>query len=67
LLKIRRRFQSRITIQRGNSKPLDISVDGQLKELSSGKSPDFFIVVEGKDEMSAAIAMVEYFNHGAGI
>jgi phosphotransferase system HPr-like phosphotransfer protein len=67
LKKIRDRFKSRITIQRGDSRPLDISIDEQLKELASNKSADLRIVFEGRDEMKAACSFVDYFNHGTGI
>jgi phosphotransferase system HPr-like phosphotransfer protein len=66
-LKIRNRFQSSITIQRGNSKPFDISIDEQLKELAANKSADLRIVIKGKDEMEAACNFIDFFNHGVGI
>lgn len=63
-LKNYNRFQSRITIQRGNSKPLDISIDEHLKELAANESEDIRIVIEGLDEMKAVCRFVDFFNHG---
>ena len=62
-----RRFHSKVTIRRGDSGPFDISSGEQLRELALKQSPDFVIVVEGKDEMKTAGALVDYFNHGLGI
>jgi phosphotransferase system HPr-like phosphotransfer protein len=61
------RFQSRIMIQRGNSKPLDISIDEHLKELAVNESENIRIVIEGRDEMKAACCFVDFFNHGTDI
>jgi|BioPla2DNA2_1021312.scaffolds.fasta_scaffold253105_1 phosphotransferase system HPr-like phosphotransfer protein len=63
-LKDYNRFQSIVTIQRGNSKPLDISIDEHLKELAANESEDIRIVIEGRDEMKAACRFVDFFNHG---
>lgn len=63
-LKDYNRFQSIVTIQRGNPKPLDISIDEHLKELAANESEDIRIVIEGRDEMKAACRFVDFFNHG---
>ena len=54
-------------IQRGNSKPLDISIDEHLKELAVNESENIRIVIEGRDEMKAACCFVDFFNHGTDI
>ncbi|HON11152.1 MAG TPA: hypothetical protein PLE24_09810 [Chitinispirillaceae bacterium] len=61
------RFQSKITIQRGNSRPLDISIDKHLKEVAENESGKIRIVIEGRDEMKAACFFVDFFNHGKEI
>lgn len=66
-LKIRNSFQSRIVIQRGDSKPLDIARDEQIKELVANPSEDLRITIEGRDEMKAACRIIDFFNHGSDI
>jgi phosphotransferase system HPr-like phosphotransfer protein len=67
VVKLKNRFQSRITVQRGDSRPFDISVTEQLRELAANKSNDLRIVIEGSDEMQAACRVIDFFNHGSGI
>lgn len=66
-LRLARRFESKVTIRRGNSRPFDISFADQLKELSIMKSPHFVIQVEGRNEMKTVSVLVDFFNHGLGV
>lgn len=64
LLKMRRRFRSKITIRIGNSIPIEIDSDKQLRELAFYRGNCIQIVIDGADEMKAASALVDFFNHG---
>lgn len=67
LLKFRNCFHSKITVKRGNSKPFDISIDSQLKELAVNGSSDLQIVIEGIDEIKAACTLINFVSHGMDI